>query len=212
MKKLTLPDPTNPNWHKRPKTWTPSRFWRLLALRDQGLSDAEIGHRLGVSADAVKLTRRRYGVRGITAPDQPASCRAVARRMGVDCRTVRLWLQHGYLHGERGAPIGRHPLWRITEDDVTTFLANPDHWQRWEPQRITDPHLRRWAADVRRGVRFLTVGEVADRMCVSVNTVNQWIHKGYLPAQRHDNWRVREDVLARFELPRLGGQRRKEAA
>src|SRR5690606_22184989 len=75
-------------------------------------------------------------------------------------------------------------------------------WHLWDPERI-DPAsgFRRWAQEIRAGVRFLTVGDVAERCYVEVHTVSNWIRSGRLPAVRNGNWLVRERDLDGFIPP-----------
>ena len=44
----------------------------------------------------------------------------VAARLGVSCRTVRLWAEVGELPGFK---VGRGKLWRFRESDVDEYLA-----------------------------------------------------------------------------------------
>ena len=90
------------------------------------------------------------------------------------------------------------------------FLQDGRYWHLWEPERV-GPRLRIWVTEMRDGVRFLTTGQVAAKFYVEHATVNNWIHKGYLPAVRRGNWLIRESDLVGFvppcERPRQGIKR-----
>jgi hypothetical protein len=191
--------------------WTLDRRYRVMTYLNLGLSDAAIGKKMGVSGEAIKLMRRRYGIEGVTKTKLTA--REVARVMGVQCaKSVTRWIAARLLRGEHGYRQGPHRIWLVERVDLYGFVEDEGTWHVWDPARITDRDLRRYATRIRGGVRFLTPGEVADRMFVQHTTVNSWIHKGFLPARRWGNWWIDERDLARFELPRIGGHPRKTAA
>lgn len=75
----------------------------------------------------------------------------------------------------------------------------------WRLDRIVDPGLRA-LAEQQPPERYLTPGEVADRLFVTHNAVNNWIWEGILPAVRYGNWMVPESALEGFVPP---GQREK---
>lgn len=186
--------------------WTGERIWAVMGDVDHGLDDAEIAARLGVTAEAVRVVRVRNGIRCVRS--HYLSARDVARLLGVDDHAVSRWIRHGWLRAKRGkAPGGWKAQWYILRRSVDQFLNDERYWHVWKPERITDPDLRRRMLALRGDVRFLTVGEVADRMFVVTSTVNGWINKGYLPARKYGNWWVDSRDLARFELPPIGGQR-----
>ena len=191
--------------------WTQARRFQLMTLVDQGYSNAQIGQRMGISANAVKTARRRYGIGGVL--NHALSARDVAETMGVRCaKTVTRWIVEGYLEGKQIRRMGPYRGWMVQRSDIYAFVEDERTWHLWTPERITDRQLLRHAERVRSKVRFLTPREVAERMYVQVGTVNQWIHKGYLPARRWGNHRIDERDLERFELPRIGGRRLKNAA
>jgi hypothetical protein len=57
-----------------------ARRARMILLRAEGLTFAEIGRRLGVSKQSVQLTLKAAGKAALTTPIQ---CRQCARRIGV---------------------------------------------------------------------------------------------------------------------------------
>lgn len=174
-----------------------ARLTRLCELTERGWDDERIGAALGCSAVAVGLARKRHRL-----PSRDRLCltaRRVARLLGVgDGKTITRWIAAGWLRARRGWREARCRVWVIAWGDLERFLADPAHWQRWDPARITDPALARHAAAVRGGLRYLTHAEVAQIAGVVRGTVNSWIAKGWLPAQRNGNWFVREDHLREF--------------
>jgi excisionase family DNA binding protein len=188
---------------RRRTTWTPERVFRLDELIRQGRSDAQIGRALGASANAVNLARKRRHL----PPRRVVilSARAVARQLGVGCaKTVVAWRARGWIRARRGQWVGANRMWYFTEEAVWDFVANPAAWHAWDPARIPEAALRELALAVRGGTAYLTPGEVAERYFVSHMAVNDWIHRGVLPAVRWGNWRIREADLIGFVPP---GQR-----
>lgn len=197
------------DWRKRPRVWTRPLRLRLAELLDAGLADEVIARELSaafgcrLTAEAVNLARKRYGIASRTR--RAHTGRSVARLLGLGCsKQVARWCRAGWLRGRQTQRRGGNRQWRILHDDLLAFLEDEAHWHRWQPERITDAALREWALELRAGVAFLTVGQVAERCYVEPTTVNQWIHRGELPAVRNGNWLVRSDVLADFVPP---GQR-----
>lgn len=166
---------------------------------EKGLSDSAIGALIGCSANAVNIARKRHGL-----PSRRKalfSARAVADRLGLSCsKVVTKWIGRGWLRGRRGQRQGPYRQWYVTEDALLKFLEDPRGWPAWNPERIRDRFLREWATEVRTA-RYLRPGDVASRYAVGVGAVNDWIHRGILPAQRWGNWWIREDDLKTFTPP-----------
>lgn len=181
-----------------------------MELLERGWDDARIARALGTTPDAVNLARKRHGIPSRTKTTM--SARAAAHRIGVGCpKKIVAWIEHGWLRGHRGQKRGGNRQWVIRQEDLLAFMEEPAHWHHWDPARIPDAGLRGWATELRRGVRFLTLTEVADRAFVEPKTVYQWIRKGWIPAVRNGNHLVREADLERFVLPRIGGFRKAAA-
>lgn len=180
--------------------WSPEDLALLDELIAEGKTDQAIGKRLGRSAVAVNLKRKRAGIAPRT--QQVLSAIEIARRLGIPCaKTVAWWAREGWLKGRRGQRRGNNRQLFVLEDALIAFLENERYWHLWDPERVRDPLLREWALDMRRGVRFLSPSEVAARFCVQHSTVNDWIHRGLLSAVRRGNWLVREDTLRGFTPP-----------
>jgi hypothetical protein len=198
--------------------WTKARLFRLMGLLEQGRSDVEIGKVLGCSSNAVNLARKRHGIKPRRL--QRLTARAVARTMGVACaKTVAHWIHDGFLPAHRVHGFAGRPMWHVDHDALWDFIADERTWHLWTPERITDTGLRRHAEQVRGEVRFLTPREFAEMAFVQHSTVNQWIHKGWLPARRWGNWWIDSRVAASWthelgcsDVPSLDDRRAEQAA
>lgn len=179
--------------------WSAEDLLRLEELLARGWTDRKIGEVLGCSAVAVQVVRKSHGI----APRSRVllTARAVATKLGVRCsKTVVWWIRSGYLKGRRGQRAGPNRMWYVTEDALLSFLEDERYWHLWSLASV-ELSLRPWVAEIRNGTSFLTTGQVATRLCVVHSAVNQWIHRGLLPAVRRGNWLIRESDLQGFVLP-----------
>lgn len=180
--------------------WTPSQADEVRELIHEGYSYAQIGKRIGRSATAVHVwTKRNMGnVRDV----RPMSARDVNGRMGkCDAGT---WCQsliaRGWLKARRGIGAKHNRTWVISEEALFEFLENPAFWHTWDAGAITVTDWREWALEMRTD-RFLTVGQVADRYFVTSSTVNSWIARGVLVAQRWGNHYIASSAIDGFVPP-----------
>lgn len=181
---------------RRARWWTPDRYWTLLEGIEQGRSDAWIARQLNTTCNAVKLARKRAGIS--TRVPGVLNATEAAEILGIPCqKTVINWIKQGWLRSRRGRSTGHHQQWRITIDALQSFLANPEHWHRWDAERITDPILREWALTFEKP-RYLTTREAAERLCVEHPTVHSWIQLGRIQAVRNGNWLIPEPALDGF--------------
>jgi hypothetical protein len=192
---------------KRAPRWTPAEVAKLEELLSHGLSDAEIGQRLGRSDNAVNIARKRHGIP--SRHKQLLTSRRVADRLGLGCsKKVAYWIKRGFLRGRRAAGAGRYRMWLVEEDALLAFMEDPRYWHMWTPERVKDSGEREWATEIRKE-RYLSTGEVGRRLGVVSNAVLSWIQRGCLPAKRWGNWMVKESDLEGFippyERSRLGG-------
>lgn len=198
--------------HRGPD-WTIAEIDQALELVDEGYSLDEIASRVRCKRDAVKVKLTRLKVSHLRR-DYLLNARRIAHILGLGCaKTVTRWIALGWLPGQAARP-GEGCTWRITWDALKDFLAIPDYWMAWQPERITDLALREWAMELRKDQpRWLSVGQVANRYCVGVHSVNDWIRKGLLTGYRYGNWWIREDTLQTFVMPssREGFERMKAA-
>jgi len=171
--------------------WTPADEARLAEMIDDHRSYAEIAKALGRTECAIRLHCKRRGMPLSKAAGMTIN--RVGRLLGVDPKAVSWWCNERWL---KAHDIGMHVHsgWvRVVEmDDLLAFLERERYWHLWRPERIRDSGIREWATELREGVRFLTVGEVAERLCCTVSWVSELIRRGRLPAVRRGNWLVRE--------------------
>lgn len=184
--------------------WTQAELEKLAYMAQQGYLNAEIAAALGRTTEAVRVKRKRMRLTRRGRVTWFMSGRDVARLMGIDgCeKTVARWIQRGWLKGHKSqAGAGRYRRWRVGRDALFDFVADPKYFPVYDPERIRDPELRAHAIEARQGRRYLRPGEVARRYCVTTGAVNQWIHRGLLPAVKWGNWWVPEDALDSFVSP-----------
>lgn len=185
---------------RKPPRWTPSEELRLIELLEAHKTYREIGKDLGRTEVAIIVRCHRMGFFLTTTNGRTVN--AVAGLMGVEHDAVRWWVREGWLKAHRtDMRVHAGYVTMVEDDDLLAFLENPEHWHIWEPERIREYALREWATEMRAGVRYLTVGEAAQRMYVTANCVNQMIHDGRLPAVRWGNWRIREEDAVYPEPP-----------
>lgn len=167
------------------KEWPAEQTDLLHKMLDAGYGYDAIARRLGRTRVAVEIKCKRAGVRVTTSP-ATLSARDVAALLGKGCsKSVTRWIQQGWLRARNAGGPGHTALWRVQWDDLTAFMERREYWSTWEPARITDACLREWAQELRQHEpRYLTMGQVAARFCVSYKAVAQWINKGWLPAIR----------------------------
>lgn len=181
--------------------WTPLDLERLERLIELGYSYDAIGRRLGRSRNAVVIKAKRRGV-GLLRTTQAMTAGEVARLLGIGCsKTITRWIGDGWLKARNGGQSD-HPIWRIQHLDLLTFLECSDYWMAWEPAQITDPGIRGWTEELRRGQpRWLTPGEAGQRCGVSARAVYRWIAMGYMPSKRYGNHWILESDLEGWVLP-----------
>lgn len=181
--------------------WPMARRWKVMELIERGKSNAEIATSVGATEAAVMLMRKRYKLE--TTKHSSLTARQVAVMMGIGCaKTVVRWIEEGFLKGKQGYRQGPHHVWFVKPDSLRAFIADESTWHVWTQERIADKGLRKHAEDVRRGVRFLTPGEVAWDFYVEHGAINDWIHKGIIPARRWGNWWIDERDVVRLKQER----------
>lgn len=179
---------------KEPR-WTAQEEHRLVEMVEQHHSFSAIGRTLNRSVGAVRIRAVRLNVSHLFAGiGKPINSMALV--LGVDSKTVTWWVNRGYLKAhDAGTERRSRGRQRIIEwDDLEAFLENEEHWCLWEPERIKDAGLRAWTREMRAGITFLTIGQAAERLCVTHFTVNRAIREGRLRGYRgKPNWMVRSD-------------------
>lgn len=200
----------------RKRPWTPQEDALLVAAAGYR-SAVDLGRELGRTSGAVNSRACALGIRwggqtngrhhtGFTASD-------VARILGIaDSKRVAWWIRAGYLTGTRRAirlaadptqTSARAVPWRVMPDALRAFLR--DYPWLYARERITD---RGWAAYVATLPRetWLTVGQTAERLCMTREGVNKIIRQGYLRAEkRGPNWLVPLSAIQTYVPPPIGG-------
>ena len=178
---------------KKSPRWTPAEEQRLIDMLEAHRSYEQIARSLGRSVQAVVIRAKHLGICFTRANGYTMT--AVSRLMGTDNHAVLWWARQGWLRARRTQQRqGAHRMWIASHDNLLRFLADERYWHLWEPGRIADLALREWTAEQRRGLTFLTVGEVGRIVCVSPYTVSNWVRKGWIEAvRRGPNWVVRSD-------------------
>lgn len=163
------------------RDWTHEEIDRLVALLDKGYGYDAIARKLGRSRTAIVVKTKRLRCK-MTRRPTVLTAREVARLLGKGCsKSVVAWVKAGYLQARAVVCNGRR-IWRICWDDLMTFLHNPVFWCCWDAARISDPDLRTELLALRAtDGRYLTQREVAAQFHVGVETVGQWLDKGFLP-------------------------------
>lgn len=167
--------------------WTPPRVFALAAEIEEGYEIEVIAENLTrrfgyrVTPAGIEHARQSNGLRSIT--DAGYTALSLARLMGTDQRAPIRWMATGLLSGKRGLRRSRTRQYHITHEALATFLRNPESWYLWDPERITDPGIRRWTRNMRGDLRFLSHQEVADRFCVTRHAVDMWVNRGQIKAQ-----------------------------
>lgn len=194
---LGLTRTKEPRWTERDRA-TLGTFLRI------GWSDAAIGSFLGRSESAIHIKRIRWNMG--SRRTFMLNMSAAARALGIPCaKTIRFWIDRGYLPARDGQGAGGHAreLW-VDRLELVKFLADPEYWPLWNPDRVRDPALREFVKGRRDGKNdsYLTVGQIAERFHVVRDAPNTWIRAGLLPAKkRGNNWIVKESDLAGFVPP-----------
>ena len=179
--------------------WTPDRLLELEELLAHGTRDNVIARALGRTVNAVRLARKRHGLH--SRRQHLMTLRAVAQAMGIPCaKSVAGWVRRGWLPARSGPLVGKGRERYVTLETLYDFIHTSEYWPTWRPERIRDARIKEWVRDLPRE-RYLRPGEVAARFHVGQASVNEWIHKGLLPAIRWGNWWVAESALIGFTPP-----------
>lgn len=185
--------------------WTEAEL--AFARKNLGrLSLEDIGQLLGRTAIAIKIQMKN---RGWPAPSKQwheltaHQISVVMRKCG---KTISLWIDLGILPG-RVLPGGRN-IHVVEARVLERWLVSPANWIYFDHRRIRDDRLRRLVelAKSRWPDRWLTTGQAARIMGCRHQNVNDWIHRGKIPARRWTNWHVLESVARAIRIPQGKGQ------
>jgi hypothetical protein len=158
---------------------------------------AAIARCLRRSVTAVKVRRAQLG---ILPDDDGLTANEVARICAVDVHLVLEWIAGGRLRARRALlPRGRRRPWRITPDDLETFLRR--HPTAYPVERITDAAWRDLAEEIAATDPYLPAKAVARQHGVSAQCVWLAIATGRLPAVRGfgRGWYVRQADADRWQ-------------
>lgn len=191
----------------RADMWTPEQLDQLGDLLLEGLSIAEIGRRIGRSANAVEVKRKRIGLPSRSA--RFLSARDLATLFGRSHpRGHHTYIKHGLRFyrrerrvkpgtGQRERPYYENGRFFFRIEDVYDWMADERSWPYWEPSQITDPLLREYGRELREP--FVTIADVARKFWVTRETVTRWIKRGLLP--RVGRGRIPASAIAGFVPP-----------
>ncbi|MBE3038015.1 MAG: hypothetical protein IMZ62_04285 [Chloroflexi bacterium] len=146
------------------------------------LALAEIGARLGRSANAVKV--RGYRIQAATPRRTPGyvSGNQIAQILGVDSHIPPAWIERGILEGEV-IPYNQSRVWRRTTwPAFLRFLIRPSSWVYFKVEKIKNPRLRRLVelAQAKWGDRWLTTRQAADLRGCELDAIQTAILHGRL--------------------------------
>lgn len=186
------------------RDWTHEEIDRLVTMLDAGHDYSHCARQMRRSEVAIRVKVKRIR-KAMTKRPTVLTARQVADLMGVPCsKTVVRWIKQGWLKA-RSAISNARTIWRITWDDLMAFLERPEGWISWHLERVVDEALREHALAVRQGEDFLlSQADVARRYHVGVETVGQWLDKGWLPAMRYGtrgNRMIPESALSGWVPP-----------
>lgn len=186
--------------HGRPTVSTTNRWSAadVAFLRENAgrKGDEELAERLGRSATAVRVRRRRLGLPGPSVHPDYITAQGIAKALGIDVHAVCVWIERGVLAAEL-SPLSDRKIWRVGRPAFYAWALRPDNWIYFyrsvrDTTRIRDTRLRRMIVlrAERWGDEWWTTGEVAEYHGVDSNDVVRHIKSGRLPAARWSNWMV----------------------
>jgi hypothetical protein len=190
--------------------WTPEEDAYVLENRGR-LALAEIGARLGRSANAVKV--HGYRIQAATPRRTPGyvSGNQIAQILGVDSHNPPAWIERGILEGEV-IPYNQSRVWRRTTwPAFLRFLVRPTSWVYFKVEKIKNPRLRRLVelAQAKWGDRWMTTRQAADLRGCELEAIQTAILHGLLhgyhagSTDRLRVWAWAQWFVLRSEVERL---------
>ncbi len=199
---------TNYSSRKYKKFWDIKKLDELQGHLEKGLPYLKIANKMNVSLNAIMVARKRYGLKALSK--QFMTPQSISREMGISCqKSVAVWVKKKYLHSRKF-----NKLTLISRDEWIKFLENPKYWCLWNPEKFPKQEgvlvqlniFRDWVLEMRKDIEFYSTGEAAKIKFTTVRTVNGWIRKGWLKAEKKGfNWFILRDDLLKFEPPGVGG-------
>lgn len=160
-------------------------------------SYAEIAQRLGRSTTAVKVHAVRLGLPGPSQHPDFITANAIGELLGMCPKRIALYINEGVLPGRIITPVNHNRV--VHREALKRWLVNVKNWVYFDPERVTDPHLKR-LLDLRKGRwgdAWWTTRQVADYHGVGTTDVKRYIRMGRLqarqvkfPGKRWGHWYV----------------------
>lgn len=161
------------------------------------LSDAEIGARLGRSAEAIKIRRTRLGYPAPTLRPGWMTANRAAWWLGSDVHAVCMLIRRGLLPAQ--VLPGESGILVLRKVSLYRFAVCPENWIYFRRTKVRDPHLRRLIEiqAARWDDEWWTPGQVGDYLGLKCNGVNHLVRKGVLRAKRWGNWWIKKSEVTR---------------
>jgi hypothetical protein len=194
------------------RAWTPEEDARLVEMAQQGALAWQIARELDRSVTSIRLRcKRQHGslcaLRAYWYA--PLSARQTATLFGFAAvNTVTRWIDNGWIEArcvytspKRRGP--RNKEFRISQDAILDFIGKREHWMRWKPERITDPHIRDEALRLRAEANghWIRMSDWAEERGYTNDAAQRWIRLGYLTGVRLNAWYVWSEDLVAFTPP-----------
>lgn len=174
------------------KTWLRQREFQAIQLLETNHSYDHVATVMGRTVMGVRMMASRKWHAPLTKAGPTRTARGVARLMGVSDHVIGRWIRKGWLKASLFA-LPHAKVWRVEEDALNAFLENEDYWHLWEPERMTDEGFRAWCEEMRTGIRFINIIEVAGLLGYSRGSINRLIHSGHIKARKRGDreWMIR---------------------
>jgi hypothetical protein len=146
------------------------------------MSLAEIGHRIGRSAAAVNLYRKRRRLPAMTKSPGWLTANKARLALGLsDARIVIGWIKSGLLQGQRAQGLKTYV---VREIDLKRWVIDPISWAYFDASKIKDPAIGRLVnlAMNQWNDEWLTTRQIADQAGTNTEIVVQAIKRNQLPA------------------------------
>ncbi len=141
----------------------------------------EIAQKLGRTETAVVVRAKRIGLRTLVNHPDALSEWQIAAMLGVDRKTVWLWMNRGVLPVDviykRTLPC--RVVWR---DQLVRWIKDYRNWIYLNPKRVVDPELRRVVNTAVRtwGDEWLKPSEAAEILGVQRRMLYSFMRRGIL--------------------------------
>lgn len=165
------------------------------------LPNAVIAEHLGRSEDAIKIIQIRKGIHAPSKRPGYLTGNQAGMVLGMDIHSIVRLSESGILPMER-VP-GMRGILNIHVTQLYMWAINPRHWMYFKLHRMRDRHLARLVelAQSRWGDQWLTIGQAAKMLGVTVGGVNQAIRRGQVPdVVDWGNWWIKRSVVEQLKI------------